>query len=230
MQKQADQTVTARLEVFTAIQEKWVPHTVALEYFQATFPEFSEFWLFRRRFSYQFSALTFMTYILYMTGRYPHKINIARGSGKIWGSELLSFMAPAKPFFHNPEPVPFRLTPNLQTLMGPLATEGIFSCAIMAIARCLTEPEFELEHALTLIVRDEMLYWFTSSHRSIHLNENQLRETVQTNCDMIVKRAVSLAASPVGNLPANQTVIDLIAKAVNPINLAQCDALWMPYL
>ncbi|KAK8031517.1 FAT domain-containing protein [Apiospora arundinis] len=225
-----DSSVNARLEVFTAIQEKWVPHTVALDYFQATFPEFSEFWLFRRRLSYQLSALTFMTYILYMTGRYPHKINIARGSGKIWGSELMSFMAPAKPFFHNPEPVPFRLTPNLQTLMGPLATEGIFSCAIMAIARCLTEPEFELEHALTLFVRDEMIFWFTSSHRAIHLNENQLRDTVQTNCDMIVKRAVSLAASPVGNLPANQTVIDLIAKAVNPINLGQCDALWMPYL
>ncbi|KAI1870649.1 uncharacterized protein JN550_005192 [Neoarthrinium moseri] len=228
--KGAADTTTARLEVFTAIQEKWVPHTVALEYFQSTFPEFSEFWLFRRRFSYQLSALTFMTYILYMTGRYPHKFNIARSSGKIWGSELMSFMAPAKPFFHNPEPVPFRLTPNLQTLMGPLATEGIFSCAIMAIARCLTEPEFQLEHALTLFVRDEMIFWFTSSHRAMHLNENQLRETVQTNCDMIVKRAVSLAASPVGNLPANQTVIDLISKAVNPMNLAQCDALWMPYL
>ncbi|KAI1075256.1 FAT domain-containing protein [Whalleya microplaca] len=228
--KQPEQTATARLEVFTAIQEKWVPHNVVLEYFQSIFPEFSEFWLFRRRFSYQLSALTFMTYILYMTGRYPHKINIARGSGKIWGSELMSFMAPAKPFFHNPEPVPFRLTPNLQTLMGPLATEGIFSCSIMAIARCLTEPEFELEHALTLFVRDEVIYWFTSSHRAIHLNENQLRDTVQTNCDMIVKRAVSLAQSPVGNLPANQTVIDLIARSVNPMNLAQCDALWMPYL
>lgn len=229
-QNKPEQTTAARLEVFTAIQDKWVPHTVALEYFQATFPEFSDFWLFRRRFSYQLSALTFMTYILYMTGRYPHKFNIARGSGKIWGSELMSFMAPQKPFFHNPEPVPFRLTPNLQTLMGPLATEGIFSCAIMAIARCLTEPEFQLEHALTLFVRDEMIFWFTSSHRAMHLNENQLRDTVQTNCDMIVKRAVSLAASPVGNLPANQTVIDLTSKAVNPMNLAQCDALWMPYL
>ncbi|KAI0129973.1 FAT domain-containing protein [Xylariales sp. AK1849] len=228
--KQQDQTATARLEVFTAIQEKWVPHDIALVFFQATFPDFAEFWLFRRRFSYQLSTLTFMTYILFMTGRYPHKFNIARGSGKIWGSELMSFMAPAKPFFHNPEPVPFRLTPNLQTLMGPLATEGIFSCAIMAIARCLTEPEFQLEHALTLFVRDEMIFWFTSSHRAMHLNENQLRETVQTNCEMIVKRAVSLAASPVGNLPANQTVIDLISKAVNPMNLAQCDALWMPYL
>ncbi|KAI2643463.1 FAT domain-containing protein [Xylaria nigripes] len=228
--KQPEQTATARLEVFTAIQEKWVPHTLALEYFQSIFPEYSDFWLFRRRFSYQLSAFTFMTYILYMTGRYPHKMNIARGSGKIWGSELMSLMAPSKPFFHNPEPVPFRLSPNLQTIMGPLATEGIFSCSIMAIARCLTEPEFELEHALTLLVRDEVIFWFTSSHRAIHLNETQLRETVQTNCDMVVKRALSLAQPPVGNLPANQTIIDLIARAVNPMNLAQCDALWMPYL
>ncbi|RYP29890.1 hypothetical protein DL767_006489 [Monosporascus sp. MG133] len=228
--KQPDQMATARLEVFTAIQEKWVPHHIVLDYFQSIFPEFSEFWLFRRRFSYQLSALTFMTYILYMTSRYPHKINIARGSGKIWGSELMSYMATTKPFFHNPEPVPFRLTPNLQTLMGPLATEGIFSPSIMAIARCLTEPEFELEHALTLFVRDEMIWWFTNSHRTVHLTETQLRDTVQTNCDMIVKRAVSLAQCPVGNLPACQTVIDLIAKAVNPMNLAQCDALWMPYL
>lgn len=206
-----------------------MPPTLALEYFQKVFPQFADFWLFRRQFSYQLSALTFMTYIMYMHNRYPQKINIARGSGNIWGSELMSYMSPSKPFFHNPEPVPFRLTPNLQTLMGPLATEGIFACSLMAIARCLTEPEQELEHALTLFVRDEMLFWFTSSHRA-GITENQLRESVQVNSDSIVKRAISLAHSPVGNLPANQTVIDSIAKAVNPMNLAQCDALWMPYL
>ncbi|KAK2759686.1 histone acetylase complex subunit, partial [Colletotrichum kahawae] len=228
--KHAEQSATARLEVFHAIQEKWVPHDLALEYFQRAFPDFTEFWLFRRQFSYQLAALTFMTYILYMHNRYPQKINIARGSGNIWGSELMAYMSAAKPFFHNPEPVPFRLTPNLQTLMGPLATEGIFSCALMAIARCLTEPEYELEHALTLFVRDEMIFWFTSSHRTVQMTENQLRESVQVNSDSVVKRAFSLAQSPVGNLPANQTVIDLVAKAVNPMNLAQCDALWMPYL
>ncbi|KAH7318444.1 histone acetylase complex subunit [Stachybotrys elegans] len=227
--KQDQQPQTTRLEVFNAIQEKWVPHTVALEYFQQVFPQFAEFWLFRRQFSYQLSAQTFMTYILYMHNRYPQKINIARGSGNIWGSELMSYMNSAKPFFHQPEPVPFRLTPNLQTLMGPLATEGIFACSLMAIARCLTEPEYELEHALTLFVRDEMIFWLTSSHRN-GISENQLRESVQLNSDSIVKRALSLAQNPSGNLPANQTVIDAIAKAVNPVNLAQCDALWMPYL
>ncbi|KAK5993473.1 Transcription-associated protein 1 [Cladobotryum mycophilum] len=228
-QNKIELTPTARLEVFNAIQEKWVPSTVALEYFQKVFPQFAEFWLFRRQFSYQLSALTFMTYILYMHNRYPAKMNIARGSGNIWGAELMSFMSAAKPFFHNPEPVPFRLTPNLQTLMGPLAMEGIFACSVMAIARCLTEPEQELEHALTLFVRDEMIFWLTSNHRTV-ISEAQLRDSVQVNSDSIVKRAVSLAHNPSGNLPANQTVIDAIAKAVNPMNLAQCDALWMPYL
>ena len=229
-QKHTEQGATARLEVFNAIQEKWVPQTVALEYFQKIFPDFAEFWRFRRQFSYQMASLTFMTYTLYMHNRYPQKMNIARASGNIWGSELMSYMTNAKPFFHNAEPVPFRLTPNLQMLMGPLAMEGIFSCSLMAIARCLLEPEQELEHALTLFVRDEMIHWFTSSHRAAQMTDQQLRDSVQVNSDSIVKRAQSLAQSPASNLPANQTVIDLIAKAVNPMNLAQCDTLWMPYL
>ncbi|KAL2266473.1 hypothetical protein VTJ83DRAFT_5825 [Remersonia thermophila] len=230
MQKPAEHAITARLEVLRAIQEKYVDNTVALEYFQKAYPDFAEFWLFRRRFSYQLAALTFMTYVLHIDKRYPAKIHIARGSGNIWSSELMSFMAPNRPYFHNQEPVPFRLTPNLQMLMGPLATEGIFACSVMAIARSLTEPEYKLEHALALFVRDEMMHWFTTSHRVMNLTETQLRETVQANSEMIVKKAVSLAQAPNGNLPAHQTVIDLIAKAVNPMNLAMCDALWMPYL
>ncbi|RCI15754.1 hypothetical protein L249_2056 [Ophiocordyceps polyrhachis-furcata BCC 54312] len=228
-QAKLELTPPARLEVFNAVQEKWAPQTMALEYFQLIFPQFAEFWLFRRQFSYQLSALSFMTYILYMHNRFPSKMNIARGSGNIWGSELMSFMNSPKLLFANPEPVPFRLTPNLQVLMGPLALEGIFACAVMAIARCLTEPEDELDHALTLFVRDELIFWLMSSHRGA-ISESQLREQVQTNSDSIVKRAASLARNPSGNLPANQTVIDAVAKAVHPMNLAQCDALWMPYL
>ncbi|KAI9760646.1 MAG: anaphase promoting complex subunit cdc16 [Chaenotheca gracillima] len=224
-----EQSASLRMEAFTAIQEKWVPSTVVLTFFQKTYPSFADFWLFRRQFSYQFAALTFMTYIMHMNNRYPHKLSISRATGNIWGSELIPAMAAGKAYFHNPEPVPFRLTPNLQTLMGPLAMEGIFSCAMMAIARCLTEPEFDLEANLSIFVRDEMIFWFTQQHRNAN-QENQLRETVQINSGLIVKRAVSLAQPPAGNLPANQTVIDLISRAVNPVQLAQSDALWMPYL
>ncbi|MCJ1473515.1 hypothetical protein MMC13_002166 [Lambiella insularis] len=228
-QKYPDQAHSLRMETFTAIQEKWVPSTIALEYFQQIYPSFADFWLFRRQFSYQYAALTFMTFIMHMNNRFPHKISIARGTGNIWGSELIPAINQSKPVFSNPEPVPFRLTPNIQTLMGPIATEGIFSCAIMAIARCLTEPEFELEQQLSIFVRDEMIFWFTQQHRSVQ--EGQLRDTVQHNSDLIVRRATSLAEPPAAsNLPSNQTIIDFIAKAVNPMLLAQSDALWMPYL
>ncbi|KAN0080763.1 hypothetical protein V8E54_003967 [Elaphomyces granulatus] len=224
-----EQQQVLRTEILTAIQEKWVPNTLVLKYFQQIYPNYADFWLFRRQFSYQYAAIAFMTYVMHMDRRYPNKISISRATGDIWGSELIPAINPAKAFFYNPEQVPFRLTPNIQTLMGPIATEGVFACALMAIARCLTEKRHELEQQLSIFVRDEMISWATTHNRG-SLPEQQLRELVQNNSDIIVNRAVSLASPPEGKLPGNQTTIDLISKAVNPQLLASCDALWMPYL
>lgn len=209
-----------------------MPPTVLLDYFRATYPTFSDYWLFQRTFSYQLAALTFMTYIMHMNTRFPHKLSISRATGRIWGSELIPAMAIGKPILHNPEQVPFRLTPNLQTLMGPLATEGIFAPSVMAIARCLIEPEGELEMQLSIFMRDEVAHWFTSQKRPMEPeNTNMLREAVQQNSDLIVKKASSIGSLPTGtNLPANQTVVDLVAIAVNPMKLCQMDPLWMAYL
>ncbi|GAB1218167.1 hypothetical protein ATERTT37_007420 [Aspergillus terreus] len=225
----ADQQLVLRTEILTAIQEKWVPSTVVLDYFQRTYPNFSDFWLFRRQFAYQYAAIAFMTYVMHMGSRYPNKLMISRTTGDIWATELIPTINPAKAFFYNPEQVPFRFTPNIQTLLGPIATEGLFACAMMAIARCLTEPRHELEQQLSIFVRDEMMFWATAHHRG-PLPVPQLRDLVYNNSDIIVNRAVSLASPPEGNLPANQTTIDLISKAVNPQHLASCDALWMAYL
>ncbi|KAJ5089065.1 hypothetical protein N7532_007749 [Penicillium argentinense] len=225
----ADQQQILRTEILTAIQDKWVPSTVVLEYFQQTYPNFADFWLFRRQFAYQYAAVAFMTYVMHIGNRYPNKILVSRSTGDIWGAELIPTINPAKAIFYNPEQVPFRFTPNIQTLLGPIATEGLFACAMMAIARCLTEPRHELEQQLSVFVRDEMMFWATAQHRG-QLLVPQLRELVYNNSEIIVNRAVSLASPPEGNLPANQTSIDLISRAVNPQHLASCDALWMPYL
>lgn len=228
-QRSSDQQQVLRTEILTAIQEKWIPSDVVLNYFQQTYPNFADFWLFRRQFAYQYAAVAFMTYMMHIGNRYPNKILISRGTGDIWGAELIPTINPAKAIFFNPEQVPFRFTPNIQTLLGPIATEGLFACAMMAIARCLTEPRHELEQQLSVFVRDEMMFWSTAQHRGV-LPVSQLRELVSSNSDNLVNRAVSLASPPEGNLPANQTTIDLISKAVNPQHLASCDALWMPYL
>jgi transformation/transcription domain-associated protein len=229
IQKTNEHANSVRLETFSAIQEKFVPDTIFLDFFRETYPSFDDFWLFRRTFSYQLACLTFMTYVMHMNTRTPHKHLISRSSGRIWGTELIPSFAAGKPILHNSEPVPFRLTPNLQILLGPLNLEGIFASSVMSVARSLIEPEGELEMQLAIFMRDEMMHWYDSQRKS--LGTEALRDGVQANSDLILKRATSLGDLPTApNLPANQTVIDLIGSAVNPIKLAQTDPLWMGYL
>jgi phosphatidylinositol kinase/protein kinase (PI-3 family) len=53
----------------------------------------------------------------------------------------ISALTPKTPTIINKDSVPFRYTPNIQTFIGEVGLEGLFSCAIMAVARCLSEPE-----------------------------------------------------------------------------------------
>ncbi|KAF2718982.1 hypothetical protein K431DRAFT_252186 [Polychaeton citri CBS 116435] len=255
-----------RMESLNHVQERMVPRDIVREYFANSYTSFDAFWLFRRQFAYQLAALTYITFTMHMTQRYPNKMSIARRNGNIWGSELLPLLSSTKPYFHNTEAVPFRLTPNLQTLMGPIHTEGIFTCALMAIARCLTSDyswnstpaststndkattkdqqqpnnaaasptegnnSCEMDHQLSIFIRDEMSFWYTQSHRQ-GVREGELRENVQRNSDAIVNKALALAREPTaGNLPANQSVLDFVSKATNPEKLCQMDLLWMPWL
>lgn len=252
-----------RHETLIAIQENFVPPTLMLDFFKSSYASYDDFWLFRKTFSYQLAALTFMTYVMHMNQRIPSKLTISRGSGKVWGNELIPNLAPQKPLFHNNEPVPFRLTPSLQTFMGPLFTEGIFAPTLMTIARCLTEPfsdppsanpgsgtnganggaanptpahpspnaasSGELDFVLNLFVRDEVGAWMQNVRRT--LPEEQVRHAVEFNSNAVVKRALGLARAPEGgNLPCNQTAVDLVAASVDPRKLCLTDPLWMPYL
>lgn len=265
-QTKGEHASNTRLEIFNAIQDKFVPSNVVSEYFTATYPSYDSLWLFRRQFSAQLAALTFITFTMHMTARTPTKLNIARSTGNIWGSDLLPTMNQSKPIFHNGEPVPFRLTPNLQTLMGPIHMEGIFVCSLMAIARCLTDtsspaatpsvstpnpngaangnangatanpPQInensnqDLEGQLSIFIRDEISWWYGQQHRAT-AKDGELRDQVQRNADAIVNKAVVMAKEPsAGNLPASQSVLDLVARATEPRNLASCDPLWMAWL
>ncbi|KAF2229771.1 hypothetical protein EV356DRAFT_580549 [Viridothelium virens] len=135
-----DVETSLKMDTFNAVQDKYVPQSLLKDYMQALYPSFADYFLFRRQFAYQFATLTFMTYIIPMTQRYPHKIAISRSTGDVWGVDLLPSIHSSRPIFINTEPVPFRLTPNVQVFLGPLAMEGIFACVLQTLSRCLVEP------------------------------------------------------------------------------------------
>lgn len=53
---------------------------------------------------------------------------------------------------------------------------------------------------------------------------------MKLNVEIILKKTASLAQPGKGTIPANQTVIDLVAQAVNSKHLALMDNSFMPYL
>ncbi|KPI42049.1 Transcription-associated protein 1 [Cyphellophora attinorum] len=200
-----EQQLVVKTEIFNKIQSKWAPNTIALNYFKKIYPSFADFWLFRRQFAYQYATTAFMTHVMHMTGRYPMKMAISRSTGDVWAVDALPTMSVQKPLFWNNEAVPFRLTPNLQTLIGPLAVEGIFTASLMAIARCLAEPDngYEMAQMLSVFVRDEVIAWIAgragSSGGQDKMNSmmegGQLRELVGQNCEIVVKKALFLGVT-----------------------------------
>lgn len=235
--------MSIRVEILSAIQTELVPSTVLKNYFVDLYPNFEDFWLFRKQFTSQYASFIFTTYMMCVNTRQPQKIHVNRGSGDVWTSDMLPCKIASKnasldgssggrpaPLFYNAEMVPFRLTPNIQKLIGESGLEGILSVYVLVIARALTEPKSDLEQYLTLFVRDEVISWCTQQDPPRPIpQDSQLREIVMVNVELIIKRVLSMAHSSSGSGVSTQSVLEMIAQAVNPHNLAAADTLWMAY-
>ncbi|KAL3231163.1 Transcription-associated protein 1 [Nakaseomyces bracarensis] len=234
-----------KVEIYNSIQSLYVPTTVLKDYFSGLFSSFEDFWLFRKQFSSQYAAFVFMSFMMMINGRTPHKIHIDQKSGNVFTLEMLPSRYPYErvkpllknlefslpqdtPIFHNNEPVPFRLTSNVQKLIGDSALEGIFSVHLFSIARALIEPENELQTFLALFIRDEIISWYSNLHRPI-IENPQLRDMVQTNVDLIVRRVTQMGHVSSTPSVTTQFVLDCISASVNPRNLAKADVSFMPW-
>lgn len=234
-----------KVEIFSSIQSLFLPTTVLTDYFTSLFTKFEDFWLFRKQFASHYGTFVFTTYMMMINNRTPHKIHVDKESGNVFTLEMLPSrypfervkpllknqdfnLPPDAPIFHNNEPVPFRLTPNIQKLIGESALEGIFAVDIFAISRAIMEPENELSTYLTLFIRDEVISWYSNLHRPIAENP-QLREMVQKNVDLIIRKVAQLGHLSSTPAVTTQFILDCISSAVNPRNLAKTDLNYLPW-
>ncbi|EPY54227.1 SAGA complex phosphatidylinositol kinase-like protein Tra1 [Schizosaccharomyces cryophilus OY26] len=220
---------TKRIAIFEEIQKLYVPSTMLKDYFSNAFMNFSDFWLFRKSFSYQYACFSFLTYILSINNRIPSKVYFSKSSGSVWTSEALPAMISSSPVYHNGEVVPFRFTPNITEFIGKTCRDGLLGPSIMAIARALSKPDFDLNMILGTFVADD-LQWWLNQHNKHQSSDFDFREKVNSNTDLIVRRVASLSQVAFGNLPVNQTAIDYLTQASSAKVLAQMDVLWAPWI
>ncbi|GAN05230.1 conserved hypothetical protein [Mucor ambiguus] len=231
---QKTELLNLRMEINDYISTNMVPSNILSKYLFKTMSSYTDYWMLRKRFTAQYATATLMAYIFSVGHRMPHKIMISRSTGNVWMTELLPGWNSANPLFGNGEAIPFRFTPNIQEFITPIGIEGLFTSCLMATARCLTEPEFELDQYLCLFVRDELATWHLANHRSV--TDVQFRERINTNVLQVQTKAQFLSCKADrektlnAGKPLNQNVIDLISQASNPQKMAQMECTWMPWL
>jgi len=224
----------ARLEVYQEISTKILPDNLLKNYMSRTMSSASDLWHIRRQMTLHFAAFIFMTYVFPVGNRTPSRISFSRDSGVLYTTDLLTNFSSSRPEFGHNEPVPFRFTPNLQRFLTAIGTEGLLSASILAIARALTEGKDEMEHSSSVFVREELITWHHVYHRQPP--EGAQREYTLQNVDALVKRAKLLSCKlerekvPVGQVPANQSILELLSSATNPQKLAMMDPLLLPWM
>ncbi|KAG2212646.1 hypothetical protein INT47_000623 [Mucor saturninus] len=222
-----------RMEINEEIAKKLVPSNILSKYMLRTLGSYTDYWMHRKQFIAQYATATFMSYLFSVGHRTPHKITLSRKNGNIWMTELLPGWNQSTPLLGNGESVPFRFTPNIQEYITPVGIEGLFTSCLLATARSLTEPELELDQYLSLFIRDELITWHMSNHRSV--TDVQFRDRVQTNVLQVMTKAQFLSCktdreNTNTDKPVSQNVIDLISQASNPQKMAQMECTWMPWL
>jgi transformation/transcription domain-associated protein len=247
-----------RMDLLDEISTKMVPDTVLTRYMTRSMDSPSDLWLMRKQFTLQMASTMFLTYAFFISARGPGRIHMSRSSGIVAMSDVVPTFSPTQPQFKSNDPTPFRLTPNLQHFIGPTAIEGVVTASLMAIGRCLSEPERDLEEYLSIFVRDELNFWLASSQRHPPgVVPEAPRDIIYPNILEMVKRARLLSCeheaskvrsgrrSPVGSagvltlpfpqpqpstVPVSQTVLDLINSATNSGKLALQEPTWHPWM
>ncbi|KAJ3224028.1 hypothetical protein HK099_000354 [Clydaea vesicula] len=233
-QKSKVDLLNLKTEVMDEIGSKMIPEFLLTQFMSRNMKNSSDLWFIRKRFTTQMSAVTFFSYVLCIGSRFPGKFLISRETGNIWCCDLVPSLSNSTMMFTNQEAVPFRFTPNIHHFIGPIGVEGVFTSSLMAISKALTECD--MENYLSIFIRDELNACQSISKKPL-FQESQIKDLVSANVDILTRKAQALACTAERekfdkecNIPANQTILDLISQAVNPLKLSQMDLAYMPSL
>lgn len=222
-------------EILKEIQNSVVPDTLLKEWATCTYTSATEFWTFRKKLTQQIALAGFVEFVLHLTRLGPEMINIARDCGNVTFNYFRFDIDDAKGELDANRPVPFRLTPNLSEFISPVGVNGIITHCMIAVARCLMQPQFSVNSYFKAILKDELIGWYKKKQDEQNLlsfgsqpdMDNEVLITSVTNASTaMMTRLQNLAIFE----NAESKVATLISAASNPDNTCRMDPAWHPWL
>ncbi|CAI9110926.1 OLC1v1011036C1 [Oldenlandia corymbosa var. corymbosa] len=240
--------VDLRLLAYNDITKNHVSDSIFSQYMYKTLLNGNHLWAFKKQFAVQLALSSFMSFMLQIGGRSPNKILFAKNTGKIFQTDFHPAYD-ANGMIEFNEPVPFRLTRNLQAFFSHFGVEGLIVSSMSAAAQAVMSPKQSqhLWHHLAMFFRDELLSWSWRKPAVMPmgpmiggggLNPVDLKQKITTNVEHVIGRISGIAPQYISEEEENgvdppqsvqRGVAELVEAALTPRNLCMMDPTWHPW-
>ncbi|KAI5180663.1 transformation/transcription domain-associated protein [Nematocida sp. AWRm80] len=193
-----------RLNMFIGATES-ISDSILFDLFIERFHSQNEFFYFRKYFAISHSMHCLFAYIFGIGSRMPSRMHIGTTTGAVYSSDFYPSFSD-KPSL---EEVPFRMTPNLQKLIGRTGLEGPFLSTMYYGATLLSKKTYLLNF-MDALAREDALE--EQAEKSMTISRSKINELI------LLKDGV----------PA-KGIIRLVGNSTAPERLSMMDPQWHPW-
>ena len=200
------------------------------QYLQGRATSADHLWHFKQKFASNLAGCAFLSHMLAIERREDSASNflLSLDDCSMTMPAMDTFKAKQSSVFGNK--IPFRLTPNLETFIGQIATEGTFASALSNYAEAANAQKNMLASSLSFFMWDEEAH--SSSIKVTPLPKSSalvMEENGATVAEM-VHRATSLSPISQKSQTDDEVVSELINAATDPKLLCLMNPSWMPWM
>eukprot|EP00521_Asterionellopsis_glacialis_P009632 CAMPEP_0195288008 /NCGR_PEP_ID=MMETSP0707-20130614/4839_1 /TAXON_ID=33640 /ORGANISM="Asterionellopsis glacialis, Strain CCMP134" /LENGTH=1220 /DNA_ID=CAMNT_0040347823 /DNA_START=300 /DNA_END=3962 /DNA_ORIENTATION=+ len=229
----------AKLEIYTNICETMVDARILLKNMHLALDGPEGLYQFRRSFAGQLAANSLFQYVFCVVERNPSRFVFDQRNGQVLAPDF-RFAYSNQGFLEGNE-LPFRMTPNIKNLIGNHLLEGRFTPSMATIAACVHDQREEIGSILRLILRDDIVSWYTSksmakSDTKTQELEKQLADRVTKNVSLVQARFSACKPNKkkengiLGRDAIDLKVRKLLEEATAPESLCMMPTTYHPWL
>mmetsp|Transcript_42172 Transcript_42172/g.63679 ORF Transcript_42172/g.63679 Transcript_42172/m.63679 type:complete len:1904 (+) Transcript_42172:2-5713(+) len=174
-----------KLEVFKTICKDKVPKDFLHRHMQATLHGAEQLFQFRRSFTGELAANSLLQYAFGVVERSPTKFVLSVRDAQVLSPD---FRFHYNTGFLEGHAMPFRMTRNIEEFIGPFLLQGCFIPSFSSVASAIHSHKDEIEPAFSLLLRDDIISWYTS--KSTARNDIKMQELERQLADRVDKNVI----------------------------------------
>ncbi|KAI5193031.1 transformation/transcription domain-associated protein, partial [Nematocida minor] len=194
-----------RVDMFLRTTESVIGDSLVYDHFIKLFDLQSDFFYFRKSLAISHSIHCFISYVFSIGSRMPSRLFIGGSTGKVYSTDFYPSFCDRLSF----EEVPFRLTPNLQRILGRAGLEGPFFSMMYHMAAVFGRKTFLMRYMDALAREEEGP---VQGENSMRLSRQKVQELMRVD------------ENPAAG------IVKLVGNATAPERLSMMDPQWHPWL